>query len=76
MFNHPYVMEKLMELDAERVARVQHYPLPARPRRDNSLLRSAGRALRTLGEGMESWAAPNETPPGQHDYRRPDAKHC
>jgi len=74
MFNHPYVMEKLMELDSERMASVQYRFLPARPRRDNSLLRAAGRALRTLGEGMESWAAPSEPPPGRRDYGCPDAK--
>ncbi len=74
MLNHPYVSEKLMQLDAERLARVQYYRLPAGPRRANGLLRTAGRALRTVGEGMESWAAPNEPSPGRRDYHCPDAK--
>jgi len=74
MFDHPYVMEKLMELDAQRMARVQYYRLPARSPRTNGFLRAMGRALRTAGEGLESWGTPAGAAPAKRDYSCPDAK--
>ena len=53
---HPYVSEKLRELDAERARRAPPPPLPTPVL--GSLARAAGRALRWMGEGLESWATP------------------
>ena len=60
MFDHPYVMEKLMELDAQRMARVQYYRLPARSPRTNGFLRAMGRALRTAAKAWSRGAHPPE----------------
>jgi len=76
MLIHPYVMEKMMELDAERVAHVQRYQPHPRAPRDHGILRAVGRALRTAGEGLESWAAPNDAAAVRGDYSCPGLKHC
>ena len=72
MFSHPYVMEKLMELEKGRAIHVSHRELPPRPRRTNALARSIGRAMRRAGEGLEAWAGPAG---GSPDYSCPDARH-
>ena len=56
MLIDPYVTEKLRELDIDLARR-------APPRRAPSpvlgpLARAAGRALRRIGEGLESWSSP------------------
>ena len=56
MLTDLYVREKLRELEAGR-------RVPPRPRSTSSpvlgpLARAAGRALRRMGEGLESWANP------------------
>ena len=58
MLIDPYVTEKLRELDAELARRAS--PLPVRAPRPvlGRLARAAGRALRQMGEGLESWANP------------------
>jgi hypothetical protein len=66
-----YTHEKLMELERERLAR--HRPAPptkARPRRTifGPLATFSGRALRRVGEGLESWGAPPR--PLEPDQRR------
>ena len=56
MLIHPYVSEKLRELEAERARRA---PLGPQPTPMLSVLaQAAGRALRRIGEGLESWANP------------------
>jgi len=72
MFNHPYVMEKLMELETPRATHLSSHELPPRPRRANGLARTVGRAMRRAGEGLEAWAGPAR---GTSDYSCPDARH-
>jgi hypothetical protein len=65
-----YVREKLRELEAGR-------RVPPRPRSTATplmgpLARTAGRALRWVGEGLESWSAPTPTVP-ESDGARPGA---
>ncbi len=58
MWYELYTNEKLRELEAERRARAGRHPqAPERPLAA-PLLRRAGRTLRRLGEGLESWAGP------------------
>ena len=56
MLTDLYVREKLRELEADRRA------LPRLPSTPASVLgpiaRAAGRAMRRMGEGLESWASP------------------
>jgi len=52
----PYVSDKLRELDAELARRAPPRPAPASML--GPLARAAGRALRRIGEGLESWATP------------------
>jgi hypothetical protein len=59
MFDHPYVMEKLMELEKPRSIHITSYQLPQRQRRQNQIARSIGRAMRRAGEGLEAWAGPS-----------------
>ena len=56
MLIHPYVSEKLRELEAERARRVSPRPQPTPVL--GPLARAAGRAFRRIGEGLESWANP------------------
>ncbi len=57
MWYELYTREKLRELEAERRARRSRHPrAPGRPF-VAPLLRRIGRALRRLGEGLESWGA-------------------
>jgi hypothetical protein len=51
-----YVVNKVRELEAERAQRASQRPQPAPV--VGPLARVAGRALRRIGEGLESWAAP------------------
>jgi hypothetical protein len=65
----PYVTDKLRELDADLARRVppsdgKSPALPLSP-----VVRLAGRALRRMGEGLESWATP--TLPGASAAARP-----
>jgi hypothetical protein len=61
---HVYVAEKLRELDRDRPARTpwaEQLGKPASRKPPLSwLARAAGRSLHRIGEGLESWAAPNE----------------
>jgi hypothetical protein len=52
----PYVTEKLRELDIELTRRAP--PRPAPTPLLSPLARAAGRALRWMGEGLESWSSP------------------
>lgn len=74
MFDHPYVMEKLMELERPRATHLRPHELPARPRRANGLARSVGRAMRRAGEGLEAWAGPSGGSHARGDYSCPDAR--
>ena len=56
MLIDPYVTDKVRELEAERARRAPPRPQPAPV--VGPLARVAGRALRRIGEGLESWAAP------------------
>ena len=62
MWMHQYVSEKLRELEREQVelARRRLPPRAPRPRPVlfAPLARAAGRGLRRLGEGLESWSTP------------------
>ena len=75
MFDHPYVMEKLMELERRPANRFSPHELPQRPRRANGLARSVGRAMRRAGEGLEAWAGTNAGSRGGSDYSSPEARH-
>lgn len=56
-----YAIEKVKELDAEQLARKQVPVDLEKPRRKpifGPLAAGAGRTLRRVGEGLESWASP------------------
>jgi hypothetical protein len=59
MWQHVYVSEKLRELQEAAPARRVPAP-PSRGRKPviGPIARRAGRALRRVGEGLESWGAP------------------
>ena len=61
MLIDPYVTEKLRELDIDLARRAPPRPAPSPVL--GPLARAAGRALRRMGEGLESWAAPTPTVP-------------
>ncbi len=75
MFDHPYVMEKLMELETPRAIHIPSHQLPPRHRRPNRLARTVGRAMRRAGEGLEAWAGPGAGSHGGPDYSSPEARH-
>ena len=56
MLIDPYVAEKLRKLDIELTRRAPPRPAPSPVL--GPLARAAGRALRRMGEGLESWANP------------------
>jgi len=64
----PYVTEKLRELDAELARRAPPFPGRALTPALGPLARAAGRVLRRMGEGLESWA--NPTVPESDGARR------
>ena len=72
MFNHPYVIEKLIELERRPMTRFSPRELPPPQRRANGIARSVGRAMRRAGEGLEASAGPNG---GSPDYSCPDVRH-
>ena len=56
-----YAIEKVRQLESERNAKRQLPPEPEKPRRKpifGPLAAGAGRTLRRVGEGLESWANP------------------
>jgi len=62
---HPYVHEKLRELNEELLSHAPQLPPPPRRRRPavfGPVLRAAGRVLRNAGEGLEYWGTPAPTP--------------
>jgi hypothetical protein len=60
-----YTFEKLQELERERLAKTPHFEPPKRRRKPIfGLAAGAGRALRRVGEGLESWGA---APQPEHD---------
>ena len=58
MLIDPYVSDKLRELDAELARRTAPFAGRAPTFALSPVVRVAGRVLRRLGEGLESWAAP------------------
>jgi hypothetical protein len=67
MFNHPYVIEKLIELEKRPVTRFSPHELPPPPRRASGFARSVGRVMRRAGERLEAWAGPG-SPQSRSDY--------
>jgi hypothetical protein len=57
MWYELYTREKLREFEAERRNRRSRHPVPDPAPFAAPLLRRAGRTLRRLGEGLESWGA-------------------
>jgi len=56
-----YAIEKVRQLETERLGRMQLPPDAEKPRRKpvfGPLAAGAGRTLRRVGEGLESWANP------------------
>jgi hypothetical protein len=74
MFDHPYVMEKLMELERPRLIHISSFQLPQRTRRPNRIASSVGRAMRRAGEGLEAWAGPSGGSQAR-DCPSPEARH-
>jgi hypothetical protein len=72
MFNHPYLIEKLIELEKPRTTRFRVHQLPRRPRRANRYALSLGRAMRRTGERLEAWAGPGSSQPRSEYF--PDAR--
>ena len=58
MLIDPYVTEKLRELDADLARRALPRPSLTPVPMVGLLARAAGRVLRRVGEGLESWASP------------------
>ena len=68
-----YAIEKVQQLESERNAKNQLPPEPERPRRKpvfGPLAAGAGRTLRKVGEGLESWANPPLPEQGQQGHRK------
>ncbi len=59
MLIDPYVSDKLRELEAELARRRSGPQNPAPRPVVGALAGAAGRALRRMGEGLESWANPS-----------------
>ena len=69
MLIDPYVSDKLRELDAELARRrAASFAGRAPTLALNPVVRAAGRVLRRMGEGLESWAAPTSA---ESDGSRP-----
>ena len=67
-----YTIEKVKQLESELKARTQLTPQPQKPRRKplfGPLAAGAGRTLRRVGEGLETWANP---PLPERDQARRD----
>ena len=58
MLIDPYVTEKLREFDAELARRAPPSDGKSSTFALSPVVRIAGRALRRMGEGLESWATP------------------
>jgi hypothetical protein len=67
MFNDPYVIEKLIELEKRRAPRFSTQDLPPRRRHSNGIALAVGRAMRRAGEQLEAWAGPGGSQP-RSDY--------
>ena len=67
MWTDLYVSEKLRQLEKERALATPSRP-PSRESLLSPLARAAGRALRRMGDGLESWAGAGEPLP---DKRQP-----
>ena len=65
MWTHPYVHEKLRELEIELTSRTLRPPRPDSRLTVRPLVRGAGRTLRWLGEGLESWGTPSRAGEGE-----------
>lgn len=63
----PYVTEKLRELDADLARRAPLSDGRSPAFALSPAVRMAGRLLRRMGEGLESWAAPTPTVPESDD---------
>ena len=61
MLIDPYVTQKLRELDADLARRAPPSDGTSPTFAFNPIVRAAGRLLRRMGEGLESWAAPRPT---------------
>lgn len=61
MLIDPYVTEKLRELDADLARRAPFSTEKSPAFSLSPAVRMAGRVLRRMGEGLESWAAPRPT---------------
>jgi hypothetical protein len=62
-----YAIEKVNELEQERLGNIPHFEPPKlRKPIFGPLAAGAGRALRRVGESLESWGAP---PQPEHDHR-------
>ena len=68
MLIDPYVTEKLRELDADLARRVPFSTENSPAFSLSPVVRMAGRVLRRMGEGLESWATP--AIPGQSTAAR------
>lgn len=68
-----YTIEKVRQLEAELKATKRLPPGPEKPRRKpvfGPLAASAGRTLRRVGEGLESWANPPLPEREQQGHRK------
>ena len=64
-----YTIEKLQELERERLAKTPHFEPPKKSRKPvfGPLATGAGRAIRRVGEGLESWGG---APAPKHEHSR------
>ena len=64
-----YVREKLREFEQEQLGRLSIEAMPRRAPVISPVVRGAGRILRRLGEGLESWGGHEPEP--MHLERNP-----
>ena len=69
MWRDLYVAEKLRELQTENEAYLFGSPPPKGESMVWPVVRAVGRRLRRVGEGLESWAAPEVAEAEQSDLR-------
>jgi hypothetical protein len=75
MFQHPYVFEKLIELEKRRASRFTARELPPANRRTNRVAVAVGLAMQQAGERLDAWAGPSTARQSRSDYSSEPRRH-